>query len=196
MRFRVRVTGGFWLILLWFAAVNGWEMLAVVLSAAAIHEAGHCLLLKLFGAGLVGLELTQFGAVLKTTVNGLSYGKEILAALAGPAANFAAACAAVLLRRPGWDVFAGINIVLCAFNLLPICPLDGGSVLSLLVTWGFGPEKGDRVSRWAGGIAAVCLAGSLGYVMWRTKGSLWLLMPLIGTAAAMKQICCKKKHIL
>lgn len=42
-RDRIRISGGFWLLAAWFTLVNGWQLLAVILSAAALHELGHLL---------------------------------------------------------------------------------------------------------------------------------------------------------
>ena len=33
-RDRIRISGGFWLLAAWFTLVNGWQLLAVILSAA------------------------------------------------------------------------------------------------------------------------------------------------------------------
>ncbi|MFR1755188.1 MAG: hypothetical protein ACLSV7_10960 [Oscillospiraceae bacterium] len=52
------------------------------LGAAAIHEAGHCLAVKLCGGSIRTLSLTVRGAVLQTTP--LSYRQEAICALAGP----------------------------------------------------------------------------------------------------------------
>ena len=53
-RDRIRISGGFWLLAAWFTLVNGWQLLAVILSAAALHELGHLLVLRLLGNTLLG----------------------------------------------------------------------------------------------------------------------------------------------
>ena len=68
----------------------------------------------------------------------LSYGREILSALAGPLANFV--LANVFCRLPGGAIFSGLNLVLACFNLLPIGRLDGGRILNCALSWGVGPE--------------------------------------------------------
>ena len=59
-RDRIRISGGFWLLAAWFTLVNGWQLLAVILSAAALHELGHLLVLRLLGhkAGQISRELS------------------------------------------------------------------------------------------------------------------------------------------
>lgn len=186
----VEITGGFWLVLLWFAAVNGWELLAVILGAAAIHEAGHCIVLWMCGAKIHGFKLGIFGAELKIDDRHLSYGAEIAAVLAGPAANFLMAAVWDALGEASVEV--GANISLCLFNLLPMRFLDGGRALRLLLEWSMGPEIGERVVRWTGAASGFVLAAGLGYVMWYTGGSLWLLPPAWGAMTSARREITRK----
>jgi len=61
----------------------------------------------------------------------LSYAGELLAVLAGPGINLALAvvCAG---GGEAWQLFAGANLVLGIFNLLPLPGLDGGRIICLL----------------------------------------------------------------
>lgn len=178
---RVRSTGGFVLLAAWFVLANGWETLATVLCAAAVHELGHWTVLRQLGAEVTGIRLSALGAVLETDSRRLSYGGELAAVLAGPAANLLAALALTASGAGRWPAVIGANLLLCVFNLLPILPLDGGRALYLLVSWLAGPAAGEGAVRWLGAIAAAALAAGLGYVMWRTGGSLWLLPALFAS---------------
>jgi len=181
---KVQFTGGFLLLAAWFVLANGWAPLATVLGAAAVHELGHWIALRRLGAAVTGFRVSVLGAVLETDSGRLSYGGELAAVLAGPAANLLAALALTALDRgrlPGggcWFAFIGANLVLCAFNLLPIRPLDGGRALYLLASWLGGPAAGEAAVRWLGTVTALALAAVLGLVMWRSGGSLWLLPAL------------------
>ena len=164
------------LLAAWFVLANGWEPLLTVLCAAAVHELGHWIVLRRLGAAVTGFRLSALGAVLETDSLRLSYGGELEAVLAGPAANLLAALA--LTGFGPWHAVLGANLLLCGFNLLPILPLDGGRALYLLVSWLAGPAAGDGAVRWLGAVTAAALAAGLGYVIWRTGGSLWLLPAL------------------
>lgn len=175
---RIEVNGGFCLVVLWFAAINGWSLLAVILGAAAIHEIGHWAVLRGLGGSVAALKLTMLGAEMRVDSTRLSYGREIAGALAGPAANFLAAI--TLSRLSDHMVFAGANAVLGLFNLIPVRPLDGGRTLALTAEWFFGPIAGARLSRWMDGVFGTALAAGLGCIMWYTGGSLWLIPPACG----------------
>jgi Zn-dependent protease len=89
---------------------------------------------------------------------------DILVTMAGPAMNLVLAVALVALARVGVLVhvdemaglcirFAGISLLLCFFNLIPIPPLDGSHVLRNLV--GMSYETYWQLSRY--GFIAVIL---------------------------------------
>ena len=113
LREGAEVSGGFLLLTAWFALVNGWRLLAVILSAALLHETGHLLALYLLGGRAAGVRITVFGAELRTDAAHLSYPAELAVTLAGPAANLA--CGLLLARLGAWTA-AGAHLSLCAFN--------------------------------------------------------------------------------
>ena len=178
---RVQVTGGFVLLTAWFVLANGWEPLVTVLGAAVFHELGHWTVLHLLGAKAAALRLSVLGAAMEVDSGRLSYGGELAAVLAGPAANLLAALVLTALGGERWPAAVGANLVLCAFNLLPVRPLDGGRALYLLVSWAAGPAAGEAAGRWAGTVTAAALSGLIVWVIWKTGGSLWLLPALLAS---------------
>lgn len=171
----MQASGGFWLVTAWFGLVNGWRLLGIVLGASAVHELGHWLVLRCLGAACGRLRLGALGAVLETDGGRLSYGRELACVLAGPGANLLCALLLAALGRGGWDVTIGANLVLCAFNLLPLRPLDGGKALYLAVSWMAGPAAGEAAARWMGALIGTLLGTAVVWLMGRTGGSLWLL---------------------
>lgn len=172
----ITASGGFFLLVGWFALSCGWDLAALVLGAAAIHELGHLLALKLCGGRVTRLRIGVLGAVMDVRGT-MGYGGELLTTLAGPLANF---LAAVTLGLESCSTAAGAHAVLCAFNLLPIPPLDGGRALEWLLVWAAGPQTADACLKWISRAAALALTGGAVWVMRQTGGSLWLLPPAAG----------------
>ena len=156
----MRVSAGFWLLVLAAAIVSPAQVVVSVLLAAALHECGHLAALRFFRVPVEGLRLTALGAVLYADgARRLSYARELFVTLAGPAANFLCALLAGIFAED-WAalyVFAGANVILCAYNLLPIPPLDGGRALYLVTAFFFGPMVGDAVTAVIGAACALSL---------------------------------------
>ena len=156
----MRVSASFWLLVLAAAIISPAQVIVSVLLAAALHECGHLAVLWIFRVPVEGLRLTALGAVLYANgARRLSYGRELLVTLAGPVANLLCALVAGVFAK-SWTVlyvFAGANIVLCAYNLLPILPLDGGRALYLVTAFFFGPMVGDAVTAVVGTVCALSL---------------------------------------
>ena len=94
--------------------------LAYFLSALALHELGHLVVLAVCRAPVRGVRL-GFGDI-EIRTDGLPCGTELLCAWAGPAMNLLL----WLLHQDVCAPFAAVNLLLGAYNLLPVLPLDGG----------------------------------------------------------------------
>lgn len=125
-----------WLLLFWLAAI--------------LHELGHLAALRLLRGSVEALHFRLSGAEICYRGTGISYGGEVLLALAGPGMNllWAALCALASRRYPT-DLlyrFIGCHLVLAMFNLLPALPLDGGRVVHSILEARF-PLEGERYAR-------------------------------------------------
>ena len=167
------------LLLALFVLLSSPLLLGALLLAALTHELGHCAMLRWLRARVTAVRITALGAEMRIEGR-LSYGGEVLAAAAGPAVNL---LLAPLLAYGGrlWEMlylFAGTQLVLGLFNLLPILPLDGGSMLWNLLAWVTEPYTADRVMTAIGfGTAAVLTLAAV-WAAWQGGGFFFLLAAL------------------
>ena len=167
------------LLLALFVLLSSPLLLGALLLAALTHELGHCAMLRWLQARVTAVRITALGAEMRIEGR-LSYGGEVLAAAAGPAVNL---LLAPLLAYGGrlWEMlylFAGTQLVLGLFNLLPILPLDGGSMLWNLLAWITEPYTADRVMTAIGfGTAAVLTLAAV-WAVWQGGGFFFLLAAL------------------
>ena len=174
---RVEVTGGFLLLMTWLNYCDTQGLLLPGVCAAAAHEIGHWAVIYLCGGRVSRLRLSAVGAQMHL-IGALSYPEELCCALAGPTVNLLLAHFSAQL---GCFVFAGMNLALGMFNLLPIGPLDGGRTLRCFLSVAAGPDVAFRVQGWLDGVLAVVVmvlgmtaAGKGGGVTLCVIGS-WLL---------------------
>ena len=118
--------------------------------ACAVHELGHWAVLRGFGKPVRHIRVSVFGAGMEVG-SGLSYGQEFCVAAAGPLANLTLARLTCFL--PGLQLFAGVNLVLGIFNLLPVRQLDGARMLRSLLHLLCPEETAQRMS---GGVDVLC----------------------------------------
>ena len=112
-RTKVKVSPWFPVLLCAFYRLDPVGCFWPFLGAAAIHEAGHCLAVKLCGGSIHALSLTVRGAVLQTTP--LSYRQEAICALARDAAAL------------GMDMVSiGLGGIMAALGIYAACGLHLG----------------------------------------------------------------------
>ena len=143
----VRVNASFWLLMLLAVIVSPLTVVAAILTAAALHELGHLAAMRYYGVSVKHFRLTALGAELDApALARLSYGRELIITLAGVTVNLFCAILLALLGLRTWRewcfVFAGAHLVLAAFNLLPVVPLDGARALCLALSFFLGPATG------------------------------------------------------
>lgn len=180
----VHASWSFFLLVLLAAVISPAEIVVSVLLAAALHECGHLLALRAYRVPVEGLRLSALGAVLYARgARRLSYGRELIVTLAGCGMNiFCGVLTALLALRLSWVegfVLAGAHILLAAFNLLPIPPLDGARALYLIAAFFLGPLAGERIAAVTGFVCSLALVSAGVYVTAETGGgTLFLLASL------------------
>ena len=182
---RVEVSGGALLLLAALYYLDGQGVVLPALLACALHEGGHWLAIRALGGRVSALRLTCVGAEMRLSARyPLGYAGQCIAALAGPCANLAAAWAAARTGTEWGYCFAGLNLALGAFNLLPAAQLDGGRVLWCALALLAGRARADRfVPALSAALAAGLVCGALALV-WQGRGNLSLLLTALWLLAA------------
>ena len=168
---KVKIRGSFFLMAAWLNYLDRQQVFPLVLLSCLFHELGHYWAILALGGNIRLVRLTAVGAEMSLS-GPLGYWREGVAALAGPGVNLALA---LIFCRWEWGaVFAGLNLALACFNLMPVIPLDGGRAADALLAMLFGPEWGAGIMRLLEGTAMTLLLG-VGAVLWRAGGSVTLL---------------------
>ena len=84
------------------------------------------------------------------------------------------------LRADTRYLLAGANLLLGAFNLLPLANLDGGRALYLLTCWLTDPPFADRLCRYVGLACGLVLLGAAAAATVRYGAGLFLLSGALG----------------
>jgi Zn-dependent protease len=137
--------------------------LVLLVLFVAIHELGHALAARRLGLRVEGIYLHLFPV---TYIESAAPHKELLVALAGPAASLLAAGAIAAARAvvPGpwpplsdwtrdfWMLALLANLAMGLLNLVPVLPADGGRALraGLSLVWGR-----QRATRWVAALGLV-----------------------------------------
>ena len=191
---KIEISAGAILLLSVAYFFGAYELIALTVSAAFFHEAGHFLALRLSGGRAEGLLITADGFKIK--YSGMqSYAKELLILLAGPAASLLfAVIAADIARRLSSELFlqaAGLSLIYCIFNLLPVCPLDGGQALFSIIAYRRGPHTAERTLFVSGLLVVLIMCTASVFLLFRF--GLNLNLPL-ATLALLLSFCKWQKH--
>lgn len=131
-------------------------LIPAILLPVAAHELGHLAILWLLGLKIESIRLEVRGVCIRYS-GACGERGHIAAALAGPMGGLLYSASLLLLRlgRVEWlRISAQISLLLTAFNLLPILPLDGGRALRCALLTHLQPDAAERICRAVG--AAVC----------------------------------------
>ena len=127
-----------------YAQLFGWAFGIGVVLLILIHESGHLVVARLMGLPVTLPVLIPFlGAFVSMKQAPKTVAQESLMAVGGPVLGSLAAglCYAGALLMPNTSTgqllraLAYFGFLINLFNLVPVTPLDGGRVLSLLSKW-------------------------------------------------------------
>lgn len=108
------------------------------MAAVAAHELSHILAVRLLGYEIRGFQIKGTGMMLQTDVTDPV--KTMICAMAGPLGGLA-----LLILRRVWPMAAICGIIHALFNLLPIRPLDGGTIVECGLRLFLKPENAESV---------------------------------------------------
>lgn len=141
---QVRVHPLFWFMILCSVLTGHFFEICVLFLIVIIHEMGHVTAAWSFGWRMSSMELLPFGGVAKTEEWGtVPSREEIVVALAGPLQHvFIIFVSLFFYATHFWtkewtEYFIQANLIIAAFNLLPIYPLDGGRIVQCLFSYCF-----------------------------------------------------------
>ena len=156
-------------------------LLPILVLPVAAHELSHLLALRLLGLRVTGFCLEPRGLCIR--YDGVcGPAAQIAAALAGPLGGALFALAAGETGVKWLEQSAGLSLLLTAFNLLPIPPLDGGRAFAVLSARSLGEVRGDRLCRAVSGtLLAIFLAAGVALALWKKASAplaagIWLLL--------------------
>ena len=189
---RLEISGGALAVaaLLFYFDRNG--VMPWLLLACALHECGHWWAIRRLGGKVQCGRLSCIGAELRiSSAHPLSPEKAVLAALAGPAVNLLLAVGSGFLARRGSGarlyLFAGLNLGLAGFNLLPAGQLDGGHALREFLRWRGLEELAERVI-WGASLVVTVLLFLSGALLFRQSEGRNFTLFLAGFWMLMKSI--------
>lgn len=109
--------------------------------AIVIHELGHILAIHLCGEKIASIKFSANGA--KIDYSGLmTKREEFLALVTGPLFGLIFGLIFIKSKQEFLSLSATISLILTAYNMLPILPLDGGRLVNLLIN----DEKMEKLS--------------------------------------------------
>jgi len=150
------------------AYVVAFAYAVLLLISVLVHELAHALTAKIYGWPSQKIVLNLWGGHTQFESFTASPGRSVVVALAGPAANFVLAGAALLVLGTNslggvadilTNIFMWANFLIGVFNVLPGLPLDGGRLVESIVWKATGSQaKGTVAAGWGGRIIVLAIA--------------------------------------
>lgn len=165
-----------------FLGVGIW--VAIVFISVLIHEYGHALTAIAFGQK-AHIDLLGFGGLTHRHGQKLKLWKEFLISLNGPLASFLIYLTSIFLLsymgnshslfKTVLELTAYANLFWTILNLLPIQPLDGGRLLSIILEGAFG-IRGMKIGLFLSAIfaAGIGILAFIGHML--LMGALFMLL--------------------
>jgi Zn-dependent protease len=110
----------------------------ILYSTVFAHELGHAFVAKRFGYECEKILLHPLGGIAYIHFPIINYkpNEEFWIALSGPLVNLALVCLfwPVSIVYPEAEFIVKLNLIMCVFNLLPLPVMDGGRILTSILS--------------------------------------------------------------
>lgn len=161
---------------------GAWRTALAGFLSILLHEGAHALAATLLGQPPEEIEVTPMGAVMRLEdEERLPPLRRALMLAAGPVMTALLALLALQLTALGWMNMATgralflSNVTILMVNLLPALPLDGGRMLTLLLSCFLRAETVRRIVRTLGTVLGLAAIGGSLWLSWRFGGWNWSL---------------------
>jgi Zn-dependent protease len=178
--------------------------IAVIFASVLLHELAHAVVAKRYGLSALRIDIHPLGGLVQFWYQPLKRSQDFAIALAGPMSNLAIGLVALVLlasvppleptmieidgrlftvltheKRFVERLLRGsayLNLGLCAVNLIPAFPLDGGKLLYLVIDKRWGPRVAALIVSALGlafaSVSTFAFIGSMlaGYPIWAPPG--------------------------
>ena len=123
------------LFILFILLLCGYIRIGIFISLIVIiHELGHVLICKLFKYKIINVTIYPFGGITKIEKDiNTSPNKEIILASAGIIMQIILIPFIKILNIHDYNLFLKYNLSIMIFNMLPIIPLDGSTILKSIL---------------------------------------------------------------
>ena len=173
--------------------LDGTGIIQCSLLAILLHETGHTLLYVLLLRRRPVMRIGFGGISLRWNTVGISVQQQTAILLAGPLVNLLTGLFCMAVCR--WSfrisvmIFGGANVLLGAFNLLPLGFLDGGRLLAVLLAEFISFEHSEQILRICEYFGLVSITGFL--LFFTTDWSVRIALLLFLGYYCSKSFCAK-----
>ena len=140
-------------------------------AAAAAHELGHIIMMRLYSVRVRGISVRLFDVLIEAD-SPPSFRADCWITLGGALMNLI--LAAVCISFGGF--FGTANLAMGCFNLMPVISLDGGRLLTLILTRRLSQRAADIILRISSFLILLPLLTAGVYVLFRSGYNYSLLL--------------------
>lgn len=160
----IRLHPAMLLYIIYAMLIGHGRFMMIAVASILLHETAHAGVSAILGQIPASIELSPLGAVMRLEDdNRLPPVKRSMMLIAGPATTFLLCVAAMEFAKRGVipqqsvGILFMTNLSILLLNMLPVLPLDGGRLLSLVLSCLLKPHVVGRIMRWIGTVVGMGL---------------------------------------